>query len=455
MLFTLAVFILVLGVLIFVHELGHFLAAKAVGIGVPRFSIGFGPPTPLRFVRGETEYQVAWVPLGGYVKMASKEEQDQMAALEGGPSGEEFPPDKLFENKPLWARILVISAGVIMNALFAWGVYTALAGIYGRTEDPTTRIDAVMTENLPPAAQPLTEIPSGTRVTRVNDQEVKSWNDIREAIADPTSDSLRFELEGREPITVAIPGVEMEKRVAIADSMVPLWGPVIGSVAPGQPAAKAGLETGDRVVAIDGEPIESWYDMVQVIDKGVGRPLRLTVERAREQKEIELRPVEQTVPDGKGGERKVGRIGIGVKLDPIRVRFGPWGAIVEGGRQTLDNVGMVFFALKGMITGKISPKELGGPILIGQASGQVARDAGPLGLLLFMAYLSVNLAVLNLLPIPVLDGGHLVFLFLEGLRGGRPLSLTVRHRLTQVGFAMLLGIIALALFNDVMRVFTS
>ncbi len=147
MLLTLASFAFVLGVLIFVHELGHFIAAKAVGIGVPRFSIGFGPATPLRFRRGETEYVIAWIPLGGYVKMASREEQDAMAAVEGGETPEEYPEDQLFENKSLPARILVISAGVAMNILFAWLIYSAVAAV-GWPEDPTTTIGRVVADTL-------------------------------------------------------------------------------------------------------------------------------------------------------------------------------------------------------------------------------------------------------------------------------------------------------------------
>jgi regulator of sigma E protease len=447
---TIAAFIFVLGVLIFVHELGHFLAAKAVGIGVPRFSIGFGPPTPLRFRRGETEYLVSWFPLGGYVKMASREEQEAMAALEGGELEEVFPPEKLFESKPLWGRILTISAGVIMNVLFAWAVYSSLTLIYGRVEDPTTTVYRVKTEGLPEAAAALAELPSRSRIVRINGEEVGSWGDVWDGITDPRSERLAIELADGGAVTVDIPGADARARVSVAEALVPDWPARVAFVSPGEPADRAGLQRGDLIVAVDGQPIGAWDDLTRAIQPRAGDTLTLSFERDGVTSEVSLVPATVTLEDPMSGEsREVGQIGITPLLEEKRIRFGPGAAFVEGGRRTWDNAATVLFALKGIVTGNISPKELGGPILIGQASGQFAR-AGFVALLVFMAFLSVNLAVLNLLPIPVLDGGHLIFLILEGLRG-RPLALEVRQRLTQVGLVIILGIMVLALGNDLMR----
>ena len=155
MFLTLGAAALVLGVLIFVHELGHFVAAKAMGVGVIRFSLGFGRTTPLRFRIGETEYAISWIPFGGYVRMATREEDEGGSTLEGSPALDEFPPHRLFEHKPLAARILVLSAGVLMNVVFAWLVYVGLAAGYGRVEDPTTRIATVDSTVLPSEARPL------------------------------------------------------------------------------------------------------------------------------------------------------------------------------------------------------------------------------------------------------------------------------------------------------------
>ncbi len=450
---TIVAFVFVLGVLIFVHELGHFLAAKAVGIAVPRFSIGFGPATPLVFTRGETEYRVSWIPLGGYVKMASREEQEAMGALEGGELEEEFPPDRLFESKSLPARIVVISAGVAMNALFAWIVYVGISLGYGKVEDPTTQIARVDEAVLPSEAQELVGLPFGTQIIRINGDTMASRNDIQEALSDLTSDEIRFEFAGdQDPIVVPIPGTAARERFALYDALIPLHKPRVGVVAPGRPAAEAGVEPGDLIVRIDGDTIRTWDEMVHTIEPAAGDTLEVALARGDSVLEVVLVPTEQTVRDAVSGEsRRVGQIGIGSQaFDPIRVEFGLGEALAEGARLTWVDVNRVLFTLKGMIVGTISPRELGGPIFIGQMSGQVAA-AGMLPLILFMAFLSVNLAILNLLPIPVLDGGHLIFLLIEGIRG-KPLSLSLRLRLTQIGLFVLLGIMVLALTNDLFRV---
>lgn len=452
MLLTIAAFIFVLGVLIFVHELGHFMAAKSVGIAVPRFSIGLGPITPLRFERGGTEYVLSWIPFGGYVKMASREEQEAMASLEGGELDHVYPNDQLFESKSLWARILVISAGVIMNFLFAWATYSGLALVHGKAEDPTTTLSGVVSEQLPEAASPLAEVPRGTRIVAVNGEPVESWNDVVDQIFDPTSERLRFELEGADPVVLEIAGTEAEARAKLASSLIPLWEPRIDLVQPGKPAAEAGMESGDLIVAIDGEPVAAWDQLVTLVRDSAGEERTFTVERGGESLDLAITPAEESVRGAGGEEQKVGQIGVTPRLEEKRVRFGFVASIAEGGRRTWANTVQVLYFLKGMILGDISTRELGGPILIGQASGQFAR-AGFSALLVFMAFLSVNLAVLNLLPIPVLDGGHLVFLVLEGLRGGKPLSLDLRQRLIQVGLFVLLGIMVLAIGNDLFRVF--
>ena len=448
---TLASTIVVLGVLIFVHELGHFMAAKAVGIAVPRFSIGFGPPTPIRFRRGETEYLLSWIPFGGYVKMASLEEQQAMESLEGGSLEQELPPEQLFESKSLAARILVLAAGVIMNALFAWGVYSGLLMAYGQAIDPTTEISRVDATDLPEAAAALADVPFKATVERVNNQPVESWNEIMDGVLDARSDRLRFDFATAESVVVEVPGVDAEGRAKIANAIIPFREPRVGFLQDGMPAAEAGLQEGDLITAADGQPLPSWDAMVSAVEAGVGQPILLSVERQGEMIEIEVTPAETEVPDLLTGEvTKVGRIGIGPKLQTRRVELGVGSSLLEGARQTWENGTQVLVFLKGMILGRVSANQLGGPILIGQASGRFAR-AGWVPWLTFMAFLSVNLAILNLLPIPVLDGGHLVFLVLEGLLG-KPLPQALRMRLTQVGLFLLLGIMLFAVINDVLRI---
>lgn len=281
-----------------------------------------------------------------------------------------------------------------------------------------------------------------------------SLNAVQGAILDLTSERLRFDFDGGvDPVILDIPGTDATARIALWNALIPLWEPRVNTVLPGSAAAEAGLERGDLVVSIGGTEVRSWNEMVDLIEPNAGVEIEIVVARDDSTLLLAVTPATEAETDPVTEEtRQVGKIGVsGPLLEPLRVRFGLVGSVVEGARLTLDDANKVLFTLRGMILGRISPRELGGPIFIGQVSGQFAA-AGLLPLLIFMAFLSVNLAILNLLPIPVLDGGHLVFLFLEGIRG-KPLSLPVRMRLTQIGLFVLLGIMVLALTNDVLRVF--
>ncbi len=221
---------------------------------------------------------------------------------------------------------------------------------------------------------------------------------------------------------------------------------------PGRAAARAGLAAGDLVVSADGAPVRYWDEFVAAIESHAGDTVALGVRRADSTLIVKVVPEAEESNDPETGEvRMVGRIGVGQRIEPRYVRFGPLEAVVEGARQTGEDVGKVWFALKGLVLGRLPLKDLGGPILIGQLSGQFAR-VGFDAFLSFIAFFSVNLAILNLLPVPVLDGGHLVFLIAEGIRG-RPLSLKFRLRLSQLGMALLVTIMALAVTNDVLRIF--
>jgi regulator of sigma E protease len=232
----------------------------------------------------------------------------------------------------------------------------------------------------------------------------------------------------------------------------PAWAPRLGYVAPGRPAAGAGLTTGDLVLAANGDTVRYWDDLVRVVEAHAGDTVTLALLRAESRFTVRLVPVAESDTDlVNGGRRVVGKVGAGPQIMPRHVRYGLPGAVTEATRQAWADAGLVVFAVKGLITRDVSPRELGGPIFIAQLSGQLAQ-LGLEPLLRFIALFSINLAVLNLLPIPVLDGGRLLFLLAEGVRG-RPLSRTVRMRLSQVGLALLLAIMLLALTNDVLRLF--
>jgi len=454
MLLTIGAFVVVLGVLILVHELGHFLAARAVGVGVPRFSIGFGPPTPLSFRWGETEFVVSWVPFGGYVKMASREESEAFGSLEGGATDAAFPPERLFENKPLWARMTVILAGVTMNVIFAAVVYFAIGLGYGRQIDPNTVISRFRVDRLPPGAEELADVPFGTRIIRINGDTTDSYQAIFDALQDVSSRRLRIDFDHHDPAILPIDGLDAEQRVAILSAMEMYYPASIGSVQPGSAADRAGLQPGDLIVRAGGDSVLAYDRLVDRIRAAPDIPVPLDVMRNDTLLTLTVRPDAVERPDPVTGDPvTIGFLGITPATDARREHFGIAGGAAWGIGRVGRDARYVMAAVRGLVTARLSPRELGGPILIGQWAGQTAR-AGLEAFLRFLAFFSVNLAVLNLLPIPVLDGGQFVFLAIEGIRG-RPLSLDMRLRLTQMGLLLLFGIMVLALTNDVLRLFTS
>ena len=364
MVFTIAVTILVLGVLIFVHEMGHFLAAKSVDIEVPRFSIGLGPRM-FSFRKGETEYAISWIPLGGYVKMAGMADEEVTSKLEGpageatsGPDGEPGPRD--FDGKPLWARTAVILAGVTMNWLFAIVAFTAIAMGEGVVEP---------------------------RITEVRE---------------------------------------------------------------GSPAAAAGLHAQDLITSVDGRGVSDPLQVTLLIERKPGEEVRFEVDRDGEEIDIVATPEAEEIFNEIAKEsRTVGKVGI--VIGPARHHLGIGRALANGWGSTQYWSRAVVQFLGDLITGRSSAREVGGPIMIGQISGEAAR-AGFWRLLSFMAIISINLAVFNLLPIPVLDGGHLLFLGVEAIQG-RPVSVTARLRFTTVGMVFIVGLMLWAVGNDLLRVF--
>ena len=451
MLLTLAAFAIVLGVLIFVHELGHFLVAKAVGIQVLRFSLGFGRPL-IAWRRGETEYWVSWIPLGGYVKMAGLEEEGMVGELEGGKAEVAIDPERSFDRKPLAARMAVILAGVAMNIFLAFAIYTGVAAIVGAPRLATTQVDTVEASILPPGAEQLAALRHGEQIVRVNRDSVRTWQDLVDRLLAAPPET-RIEVAGRpEPIAIHLAPHDTGARAAVARSLTPLMPAKIGIVYPGQPAAKAGLMPGDVIVRAGGDTVRSWNEMLRKIWYSPGRRLSLTVRRGDSLTHLTVVPELHTDPDSLPPRpRRYGLIG--ALQDPPTVRepvnFGT--ALSNGVEQTIGQIGAVVSSVKRLVVGEASIREVGGPILIYQMSGQVAR-LGIDWFLNFLAFFSVSLAVLNLLPIPVLDGGHAMFLIVEGIRR-KPLTPQLRLRLTRVGMLVVMAIMALALSNDVLRFF--
>ncbi len=462
---TILATIVVLGVLIFVHELGHFMAAKSVGIDVQRFSIGLGP-TMFGFQWGETEYVISWVPLGGYVKMGGMDDE-VTGRLEGGAegaAGEEGEEGEVaaeprqprpgdFDGKPIWARTFVISAGVIMNMLFAFVVYTGVNARWGLQEPAEHRVGRIVPELLPAGAEALSELPPGALLVSIGGRQVNHAGDVRdgflEAPAGPVTivtDEPRMEIE----IDLAS---DPQQRAQILQGLL-LWiDAEVGVLSPGSPAAQGEFETGDRVLVAGGVPITNWYDFVDVVEAHPDIPMEVTIEREGQSLTLSVTPEATSEEDPVTGETViVGKVGIYQPFGELVYRDVSLAQAVQLGYvETVGYSRLLLGFLGGLVTGRESPRQVGSLLTIGSIAGQAA-ELGLETFLRFMALLSVNLAILNLLPIPVLDGGHLVFLGIEAVRG-KALSLQQRLKWSQFGFVILMGIMIWALSNDVLRLF--
>jgi regulator of sigma E protease len=449
---TIVSLIVVLGVLVFVHEAGHFVAAKWAGIYVHRFSLGLGGPIRwLSFRRGETEYSISWLPLGGYVKMASREEDIGSSPLEGGRPADEVPPDRMFEAKPVWKRMIVILAGVTMNALFAWFLFTFLAAKNGRQIDPVTTVGRVVDELLPPEAEAFKRIQPGTRIVSVNGRAVSSWDEVVQGIANAPESEIRLALADGSVVTAAIHPDALEQRLKASQALQPFRAPVVGQVVPGRPAARAGIQPGDTIKALAGRPVTQWYDLLEILQRRGAEPVALEVARGGRRVTYQVTPYVDSITGPNGKLQPIGRIGVAVAGDFRSEKLGLGEAVVEGWSATVSSSTQIVRTVRGLFSGRISKREVGGPILIGQLAGESAR-MGLDAFLGFMALISINLAVLNLLPVPILDGGQFLFLLAEAVVR-RPLPVRLRERLTMVGLVLIVLLMGLAFSNDLRRLF--
>lgn len=447
---TLILTIIVLGVLVFVHELGHFVTAKWAGVGVPRFSIGLGPRV-VGVKIGETDYCISAIPFGGYVKMTGMEGEEAFEGLEGGESesGEATAaPEKRFENKSVPWRLAILSAGVIMNFLLGWVIYVSLAWHDGIPTVDGTAVASVDSTIL--AAHPeLASLP-GETVTAVEGRSVSNWQQLTDALLEAEDAELEIALaSGR---TLALPVSGGTDREDVAGAMVPLVPAVIAEVQEGSPAARGGIQAEDRIVSIDGIETPSFDRVSEVVQARPAQILPVVVERAVDGAARQLTLTVETgvekaprPTDGKFVD--VGVLGVGAKIE--RIRLGPIESLVIGTQAAGRASMLILSGLQDIATGGVSLKAVGGPVAIGQLTGHFARQ-GMSSLLGWVALFSINLAILNLLPIPVLDGGHILFLGIEALRR-RPLSATQKLRLSQVGLAFLVLLMAWAFTADILR----
>jgi regulator of sigma E protease len=442
-----ASFLVVLGILVVFHELGHYVVARWCGVKVLRFSVGFGRVLwSRRYGRDETEFAVSAIPLGGYVKMADEREGDLKP--------EDLP--RAFNRASVGKRIAIVAAGPIANLLLAVVLYagTFMAGIPGQKPFLAPPIAGT------PAAS--AGVQGGDEVIAVDGAPIASFQDLRWQLLKLSGrDDIRIDVrtvDGREAVRIVSfsglvgsdwEGPFMQKLGLTAD----FGSPLIDEALPGKPGQKAGLRQGDRIVAVDGKPVRSPMDVATATNAKPGAEVVFRVERDRTMLDV---PVITEVTESAG--RKIGIAGLRLKVDPAvaerlstTVRYGPFQALAEGVRKTWELSVFTVKMLGRILTGDASLKNISGPITLADYAGQSVQ-AGALVFVGYLALISISLGVLNLLPVPLLDGGQLLYYFAE-LARGRPLSDRAFEVGQRIGMAVLAALMALALFNDFSRLF--
>ncbi len=424
--------IFVLGVMIFVHEFGHFLMAKLLGIRVDVFSIGFGPRL-LGFKRGDTDYRVSALPLGGYVKMAGENYEDEL-------TGE---PDE-FLSRPKRHRFAVAIAGPLMN--FALAIFLVWVGFLVGIEVPTFLTQPPVigkVEAGSPAAQ--AGLKPRDRILSIGGEKTPTWRDFELAIAQvpnqPTTITvMRGDQVIKDPITPVVRKGNPDMGTIGVDPYIPY---VIHSVERGSPASKAGLKSGDEILKVSNgkQTADSYYDIPKLIEGAKGDPLLFQIQRGDRTFEKTIAP---TLMDGHV------RIGIEIRLSKME-QYGPASALTKSVQHNYKLTALTFDVLGRIVTGRTSMRAMTGPIGIAKYSG-IAASQGIMSLMAFMALISLNLAIFNILPIPILDGGVMALLIIEGITG-REMSVKVKERILQIGFIFLILLMGIVIFNDIAKNF--
>lgn len=432
---TVFYFVITIGILVFVHEFGHFIAAKLTGMRVDRFSIGF-PPRAFGKKVGDTDYCISWIPIGGYVKIAGMiDESFDTDFLKSDPQPWEF------RAKPLWARIMVISAGVIMNILLAIAIFWGINYAQGKYLRATTEVGYVV----PESAAEKTGLRSGDKILAINGQRVAHWDEVQSLIyIENLGREIQLDIEhsGSQRTLVlptgSIPEISSERFGILPAHTVAM----VGNVESGKPAEQLGLQPRDIIVSLNGVPVFNESHVIQIIRANRDKEVKVVWKRGEETMEG------TTVPNEEG------RIGITVGslyVGPtLHMEYTFFGAFPEGIRDILQASGLFYKSILQLLTGKTSfAQSFGGPIKIAQIATQSA-EGGIISFLAFMALLSMSLAILNILPFPALDGGHLMVMLLEAVFR-REIPHRVKLGIQQAGFIILLVFMAFVIYNDLVN----
>ncbi|TYC59058.1 RIP metalloprotease RseP [Marinobacter sp. BW6] len=437
---------LTLGILVTLHEYGHFWVARRCGVKVLRFSVGFGKPMFSWYDKHGTEFAVAAIPLGGYVKMLDERE---------GPVPEELR-DQAFTSKPPGQRIAIAAAGPVANFIFAIFAYWLLSVV------GVTHVAPIVGQIAGESVAERVGLQEGMEIHAVDGHRVSSWRDVNMRILERTGEQGLISMEVSENGARGTVSGELSGWGLSDDTPNPLaefgitpWRPavppVLGQISDGGRAQAAGLQPGDRIAAVNGEPISSWFELVEFIRNAPEQTLQVTIERNGTEQSVNVTPEARTEENGES----IGFVGAGVETiswpeEVLRdVSYGPFAAVPVALSETWADTRLTLVAIKKMVTGLLSPTNLSGPITIARVA-EASVSSGFEDFVRFLAYLSVSLGILNLLPVPVLDGGHIVYYTIEALRG-KPLSEQAQAFGLRIGMAMILTLMVFALYNDLMR----
>jgi regulator of sigma E protease len=426
---TIVAFLFVLGVLVFVHELGHFLAARRLGVRVLTFSLGFGPKL-LKIKRGDTEYCLSAIPLGGYVKMAGENPDDPRKGS----------PDE-FLSRTKWERFQILIMGPVMNILLAivvMAVVLAQGAEVPIYQDQPPIVGAVT----PGSAAEGAGIRPGDRILSVAGESVETWEDLFIAVGTRANRdvSVGYIRDGQTQLVTV--RTESQDRFEVGSiGVLPNSNPIVKSVIAGEPAEKAGLKDGDIVLAVNGERMATRSQLIEAISRNGGHEIELTIKRGDQQLPVRATPEQR-------GDR--GMLGVYVTEPTRMVNPTALEAIQMSLEKNIEFSGLIFRTLGGLFVGETSPRQLMGPVAIAQLSGESA-EAGWIALFTLMASISLNLGLLNLLPIPVLDGGHILIMAVEGI-ARRDFSMRVKEKMLLAGFVLLMMLMVTVIYNDLTRI---